>query len=219
MRTVSFYRFCSLQAHDTSMWSGLRVALLTRLGGIGVVGRIYLSHEEGVNGHCSVPDRDMFRATLGSCATELADMPLNEAVEQGPAFASRRLHVRWRPSLVNCGQHEPGLERIQTARAATLSVAEWNAELERGDALLIDARNGYESEVGRFEGSCERIGEGSHTFREQTGRILEELRAKGAQNRRVLMFCTSGIRCEKLAAILEKEGFGHLAQLDGGVTK
>ncbi len=219
MRTVSFYRFCSLRGHDSSMFSGLRMALLTRLGGMGAVGRIYLAPDEGLNGHCSVPDRDELRAALGQCAPELADMTLNEAVEQGPAFETRRLHVLWRPSLVNCGAHEPGLERIQAARAAKLAPAEWNTELESGEALLIDARNGYETEVGRMEEArCETVGKGAKTFRAQVGQIVAELRARRAEQRRVLMFCTSGIRCEKLAAILEREGFGNLAQLEGGVT-
>ncbi len=223
MRTFSFYRFCDLASHDASLLGGLRSTMLTKLGGIGVVGRIYLSRHEGVNGLCSLSDTKQFRETLGECAPELGDMPLNEALEQGPAFTSRRLHVRWRKTLVNCGAAEPGLDRIVAAaqRTATLDAASWNAELDNDKALLIDARNGYETEVGRMEGARARVvGAGAKTFRDQIEQLLEELRqAKAAETQpRILMFCTSGIRCEKLAAVLEEHGHSNVAQLGGGVT-
>ncbi len=218
MRTFSFYKFCDLSRFEPVLHGGLRSVLLSRLGDAGVLGRVYLCRSEGINGLCSASSSSVLQEALASSAPEFSQMQLNEAVEQGSAFSARRLHVRWRGSLVNCGpSNEPGLARIVQERTR-LQPRQWNEELQNPHTVLIDARNAYEAEVGRMDGvRAKTIGQGALKFRDQVQQIVQEL--DGQTDKRVLMFCTSGIRCEKLAAILEGKGFNNIAQLDGGVTK
>jgi UPF0176 protein len=92
-------------------------------------------------------------------------------------------------------------------------------ELSNEDAVLIDARNSYEVEVGRMDDvKAKIVGQGARRFRDQVEQVLTDLQRDGDANKRILMFCTSGIRCEKLAAVLENRGFNNVAQLNGGVT-
>jgi UPF0176 protein len=219
MRTFSFYKFCDLTKYEPHLYGGLRSSLLSRLGANGTLGRIYLCQSEGINGLCSVRDPLEFQDSMSACAPELSDLRLNEALEEGSAFLERKLHIRWRKTLVNCGWHnEPKLEKIVSQTSERLGPEQWNSELERDDVVLIDARNSYECEVGKMDSvKAKEVGQGAVRFRDQVDQILEEIGGE-VPNKRVLMFCTSGIRCEKLAAILESRGFNNVAHLDGGVT-
>jgi UPF0176 protein len=203
-------------------YPSLRKTLLTSFGSINAFGRVYLCRDEGINGYVSVPHVhvDQFRHSLLSSAAQFQGIKLNEAVDKGRKFT--RLHVRWRDSLVSVGAaREPGLERLQQGSGAQrLSPAEWNAALEEPETVLIDARNHYEYEVGRMEKEeTAMVGVGAETFRDQVEDVVQQLHSAKAENKQILMFCTSGIRCEKLSVILEDEGFSNLSQLEGGVTE
>lgn len=214
MRTFSFYTFQSIEAG----YPHLRRLYLDRLGlGLGCVGRIYLCRHEGVNGYVSVPSS--VSPTEFRQALELGhDLQLNEATEEGQVFS--KLHVRWRSSLVNVGrQHEPGLNRmVRGSGARRLDAQQWNQELEDPNAVLIDARNRYEIEVGQMQTRASLVGHNAERFRDQVDLVLEQLR-DGPKDRKILMFCTSGIRCEKLSVVLEEHGYQNMAQLNGGVTE
>jgi UPF0176 protein len=75
----------------------------------------------------------------------------------------------------------------------------------------LDARNDYESRVGRFKNA---ITPNIKTFREFP-KVLSEL--DGKKDKKILMYCTGGIRCEKASAFLKKEGFNNVYQLHGGI--
>lgn len=96
-----------------------------------------------------------------------------------------------------------------------ISPASWRALLEeKKRPLLLDVRNSYEWEVGRFEGAecppCETFRE----FKEYTEKLKDQVDPSSTP---VMMYCTGGIRCELYSAILKKGGFQHVYQLDGGV--
>jgi len=91
---------------------------------------------------------------------------------------------------------------------------DWNALLADPEVLLLDTRNHYEVEMGTFAGA---VDPGIVTFSDFVTYVRENL--DPARDRKVAMFCTGGIRCEKASAFLLQEGFGEVFHLKGGILK
>jgi len=91
---------------------------------------------------------------------------------------------------------------------------EWNALLADPEVLLLDTRNRYEVEMGTFAGATDPEIE---TFSEFATYVRENLDPE--KHRKIAMFCTGGIRCEKASAFLLQEGFGEVFHLKGGILK
>ena len=108
-----------------------------------------------------------------------------------------------------------GVEDIDPARAGTyVEPSDWNALISDPDVLLIDTRNDYESAIGSFDGA---IHPDTKSFREFPAYVRENL--DPAKHRKVAMFCTGGIRCEKSTAFLRQQGFDEVYHLRGGILK
>lgn len=90
----------------------------------------------------------------------------------------------------------------------------WNELLLDSDVVVVDARNDYETDIGTFPGA---IVPGTKSFRDFPAWADREM--DPAENKRVAMFCTGGIRCEKASAYLLNNGFEEVYQLDGGILK
>lgn len=99
-----------------------------------------------------------------------------------------------------------------------LSAEEWKQMLEenREDTILIDVRNDYEWVIGHFEGALKPQLDTFRKFPEYVDKLKEEYDPKKTK---VMMYCTGGIRCELYSALMKKEGFDTVYQLDGGVIK
>jgi UPF0176 protein len=93
-----------------------------------------------------------------------------------------------------------------------LTAKDWNEAIENHDPIVVDMRNHYESEIGHFE---KAILPEAETFREELPMVLEKL--KGQEDRKILLYCTGGIRCEKTSAFLKHHGFKDVNQLHGGI--
>jgi len=91
---------------------------------------------------------------------------------------------------------------------------EWNALIADPEVLVLDTRNLYETEVGTFVGA---VDPGIETFSEFVTFVRERL--DPAKHRKVAMFCTGGIRCEKASAFMRQEGFGEVYHLKGGILR
>jgi UPF0176 protein len=91
---------------------------------------------------------------------------------------------------------------------------EWNALIADPEVLVLDTRNQYETEVGTFAGA---VDPGIENFSEFVTYVRENLDPE--KHRRVAMFCTGGIRCEKASAFMLQEGFGEVYHLKGGILK
>jgi UPF0176 protein len=91
---------------------------------------------------------------------------------------------------------------------------EWNALIADPEVLLLDTRNHYETELGTFAGATDP---GIETFSDFVTYVRENL--DPAKHRKVAMFCTGGIRCEKASAFMLQEGFGEIYHLKGGILK
>lgn len=206
--TLSFYRYLAIDSPEA-----FRDRLRGQLAALDVRGRVYVARE-GVNAQLDLPRerlaalRELLDATPG-----LADLRLNLARDAaGLPTSFRKLIVRTREKIVADGLDDAAFD---PADAGThLDAASFNALAARPDAVVVDMRNHYESEVGHFDGALRPPVD---TFRESLP-VVEELLAEH-RDRPVLMYCTGGIRCEKASAWLRHRGFADVYQLDGGIIE
>ena len=109
-----------------------------------------------------------------------------------------------------------GVEGIDPKRVVGTYVKakDWNDLISDPEVLLIDTRNDYEVEIGTFEGA---VNPKTETFREFPQYVKEHL--DPSKHKKVAMFCTGGIRCEKSTAYLKEQGFEEVYHLEGGILK
>ena len=201
-QTLSFYRYC--QIDDPG---GLREELFQILESQEVLGRVFLA-SEGVNGQISVP-KPNFLALKSVLEKIWPGLPLKTAVEEAsPSFI--KLVVKVRKKVVADGLDAGDYD--MSDRGQHLNAAQWNEAISSPESVIVDMRNYYESEVGRFEGAvCPDV----DTFREQIPMVKDLLLEQ--KEKKILLYCTGGIRCEKTAAYLRKNGFQDVNSLDGGI--
>ncbi len=202
-KTVSFYRYVKIENP-----SKLRDDLYLNWNSLKVFGRIYLA-EEGVNAQISVPEHnwDTFVKNVFSY-TYFKDVPFKIAIEDdGKSFF--KLTIKVREKIVADGLDS--CEYDVTNVGKHLTAKQWNDAIEKG-ATVVDMRNHYESEIGRFKGA---ICPDSETFKEELPKVKQIL--KGQEEKQVLLYCTGGIRCEKASAYLKHHGFNDVNQLHGGI--
>ena len=109
-----------------------------------------------------------------------------------------------------------GVENIDPLQSVGRYVkpSEWNALISDPEVTLIDTRNDYEVQIGTFQNA---VNPNTETFREFPEYVSKEL--DPAKHKKVAMFCTGGIRCEKSTAYLKSEGFENVYHLQGGILK
>ena len=201
--TVSFYRYVTIDNPKK-----MRDTLFERWNELGCLGRIYFAHE-GINAQMSVPEHhwDTFVTELHTIR-EFRDIPFKIGVEQGESFWKLTMKVKKQIVADGLTMNDYNIENVGTH----LSAQEFNEAMEDPDTLVVDMRNHYESEIGHFTGAlCHRV----DTFREQLPLVAKDIADK--KDRKVLLYCTGGIRCEKASAYLKHKGFKDVNQLHGGV--
>jgi UPF0176 protein len=137
------------------------------------------------------------------------DMPFKIDEHDGHAF--KRLSVRPRKEIVTWRLDEE-VDPSQVT-GAHLSPKEFNEHLKRDDVIVIDGRNEFEYDLGHFRGA---IRPKVNTTREFPEWVRENLSKH--KDKKIITYCTGGIRCEKLTSFLISEGFEDVAQLDGGIV-
>lgn len=189
-----------------------RDALYQLFTALNVFGRVYLAHE-GINAQISVPASNVetFRAQLYAFDPALEGLRLNIALDDdGKSFWVLRMKVRDR--IVADGIDDPLFDASNVGEY--LQAAEVNAMLDDPDALFIDMRNHYEYEVGHFENALEIPAD---TFREQLPKAVEMMQAH--KDKKIVMYCTGGIRCEKASAWMKHNGFNKVWHIEGGIIE
>lgn len=205
-RTLSFYRYVRLKNP-----AFFRDHLYGLFAETGVLGRVYVA-PEGVNAQISVPEHRFadFKTALETIDF-FQNMRLNVGVEAaGKSFFT--LAVKVRPKIVADGIDDPGFDPGQTG--LHLDAEAWNRLLAEPDTVVVDMRNHYESEVGHFR---DALTPPVATFRDELPYVAELLAEQ--KDRKILMYCTGGIRCEKASAYLRYRGFENVFQLDGGIIE
>ncbi|WP_001144617.1 rhodanese-related sulfurtransferase, partial [Escherichia coli] len=205
--TISFYKYFHIADPKAT-----RDALYQLFTALNVFGRVYLAHE-GINAQISVPASNVktFRAQLYAFDSALDGLRLNIALDDdGKSFWVLRMKVRDR--IVADGIDDPHFDASNVGEY--LQAAEVNAMLDDPDALFIDMRNHYEYEVGHFENALEIPAD---TFREQLPKAVEMMQAH--KDKKIVMYCTGGIRCEKASAWMKHNGFNKVWHIEGGIIE
>ena len=172
-----------------------------------VLGTIILA-EEGINATIAGPRQgvDNVLAFLRS-DERLAGMPHRECPTNRITF--HRLRIILRPEIVTLG--DPSINP-NDAVGEYVEPEDWNDVISDPDVTVIDTRNDYEIEIGTFKGAIDPKTEVFGEWDAYVKKNLIDLKKK-----KVAMFCTGGIRCEKASAHLLKEGFGTVYHLKGGI--
>ncbi len=204
--TLSFYRYVKISEPQN-----LRDTLFTEWKELNVLGRTYLA-QEGINAQISVPKENWKKFVEKLYAhKEFEDIPFKIAVEEKD-YSFYRLTIKVKDKIVADGLND---EFFDPSKVGThLSAEEFNQFLENEDSIVIDVRNHYESEVGHFESA---ICPDADTFREELP-MIEKI-AKENSEKKILLYCTGGIRCEKTSAYLKHIGHEKVYQLKGGIIQ
>ena len=201
---AALYKFVRLEDHEA-----LREPLLTLMMDSDVRGTLLLANE-GINGTISGP-RAGINAVLDWLRSDarLADLEHKESFHDEHPFL--RTKVKLKKEIVTMGVE--GIDPNRTV-GTYLSPEQWNEVISDPETILIDTRNDYEVEVGTFKGA---INPHTQTFREFPDYVKDTL--DPAKHKKVAMFCTGGIRCEKSTAYLKEQGFEEVYHLKGGILK
>lgn len=205
--TISFYKYFNINDPQT-----FRDEMYVKFLELNVFGRIYIA-QEGINAQISVPESnfEQFKETLYNFSPELDGLRLNIAIDDdGKSFWVLKMKVR--SKIVADGIDDPNFNPSHIG--TYLKADQVNEMMERGDTIFVDMRNHYEYEVGHFENALEVP---SDTFREQLPMAVEML--KDHRDKKIVMYCTGGIRCEKASAYLRHKGFENVYHVEGGVIE
>lgn len=201
---AAFYHFAALADPGA-----LRAPLQRLCTESGIKGSILLA-PEGINGTVAGPAHSVHQL-LG----RLRSLPGLERLEHKTSYADeppfRRMKVRLKREIVTLG-----IDGVDpTARVGTYVPPQaWNALISDPDVLLIDTRNRYEYEIGTFRNALDP---GTDSFRDFPEFVRRKLRPH--RQRRLALFCTGGIRCEKATSYLLQQNFETVYHLQGGILK
>ena len=201
-KIAAFYHFVKIE--DPGL---LQQSLLARLEADGIKGTILVAGE-GVNGTIAgtVDAVDSFLAWL---AQDSRFAGLRHKASWAGSQPFHRTRVKLKREIVTLGVTD--LDPAKTP-GTYVHPRDWNQLISDPDLLLIDTRNDYEVEIGTFEGA---VNPRTSTFREFPDFVARSL--DPSKHRKVAMFCTGGIRCEKSTAYLKSRGFDEVYHLEGGI--
>lgn len=203
--TASFYKYI-----DISVPNELRDELYEVWNKMGVFGRVYIA-DEGINAQVSIPQpnweifkksvlsNDLFRGII-----------IKKAIQEGSSFYKLKIKVRKELVAYDVPKESYDMRKV----GKHLTASDYNLAIESKDSTVVDMRNYYESEIGRFENAIIPDVETSKELLPEVKKLL-----KGKENEKILLYCTGGIRCEKASSYLIKNGFNDVNQLQGGIIQ
>ena len=205
--TLSFYKYARISNPQE-----FRDQLFIKWNSLDVLGRIYVA-TEGINAQLSLPAENFenFKTHLDSIDF-LENVRLNIAVEQDN-MSFLKLKVKVRDKIVADGLNDDTFD--VTNKGIHVNAEMFNDLIEDENTVLVDMRNHYESEIGHFKNA---VTPDVDTFRESLDIIEDDLKAH-KEDKKLVMYCTGGIRCEKASAYFKHKGFKNVYQLEGGIIE
>lgn len=185
-------------------------ALRTAMAANEACGTLILA-PEGINGTIAAPSRPQLDAVLETirAMTGFANIEVKFSTAAGKPFG--KMKVKLKPEIVTLRQ--TGVD--PTTQVGTYVEGEdWNRLLEDPDVVVIDTRNTYEYEIGTFKGAIDPKTNIFCEFPEYVTKHLDP-----ARHKKIAMFCTGGIRCEKASSYMLSRGFETVFHLKGGILK
>jgi UPF0176 protein len=205
---AAFYQFAALPD-----FRELREPLRAICAGLGLKGSVLLAHE-GINGTVAGDAEaigtlveELRAGTLFGGRLDNLELKFSHAA----AMPFARLKIRLKKEIVTLGD-----AAVDPTRQVGTYVepADWNALISAPDTLVIDTRNAFEVAMGTFEGAVDPGIRSFGQFKEFAAERLDP-----AKHRKIAMFCTGGIRCEKASAYLLAQGFSEVYHLKGGILR
>lgn len=202
--TCAMYKFVALPHFES-----LRQPLLDTMNDNQVFGTLLLA-SEGINGTVSST-----RVGIDNLLAWLDQQPGLENIDRKESYDSKipfyRTKVKLKKEIVTMGVE--GIDPKETA-GTYVQPEDWNTLIADPDVVVVDTRNDYEVKIGTFKNA---IAPKTTTFREFPEWSKENLDPN--RDKKVAMFCTGGIRCEKSTAFLKEQGFDEVYHLQGGILK
>ncbi len=201
---AALYKFAKLPDYQT-----IQPKLLETCVRLGIKGTLLLA-EEGINGTVA-GTREAIDQMLAYIKADprLADLEHKESYAIEMPFY--RMKVRLKKEIVTMGVPDIDPNKVVGTYVAP---EDWNALISDPDVILIDTRNDYEYDIGTFKGAVDPH---TTTFREFPEYVAQNLDPN--KHKKVAMFCTGGIRCEKASAFMVQQGFAEVYHLQGGILK
>jgi UPF0176 protein len=207
LKVAAFYQFAALPDFR-HLREPLRVICLD----LGLKGSVLLA-PEGINGTVAGPsDRidalvaELWHGTLFGGRLDNLELKFSRSSE----MPFQRMKVRLKKEIVTLGAAVDPTRQVGTY----VEPADWNELIAAPDTLVIDTRNEFEVAMGTFEGAVDPGLRSFGQFKEFTEQKLDP-----AKHRKIAMFCTGGIRCEKASAYLLAHGFDEVYHLKGGILR
>jgi len=201
-KVAAFYQF-----RPVPDAAALRGEVEVLCAGAGVFGTVIVA-PEGINGTLAGP-----AAGIGAVMAALAQKfpGLNIKYSRAGEAHFDRLKVKHKPEIVTLGRAEAD---PLTRTGTYVAPADWHAVLDDPEMVVIDTRKGFEARMGTFPGA---LNTGLESFRAFPDFVAARLNPE--KHRKIAMFCTGGIRCEKAGAYLLAAGFAQVFQLHGGILR
>jgi UPF0176 protein len=207
-RVAAFYQFAALPD-----FRELREPLRAVCAGLGLKGSVLLAHE-GINGTLAGQPEAIAALVEELQCGALFDGRLKNLelkFSHAAAMPFQRLKIRLKKEIVTLGDgHTDPTRQV----GVYVAPADWNALIAGPDTLVIDTRNAFEVAMGTFPGAVDPGIRSFGQFKDFAARHLDP-----AKHRRIAMFCTGGIRCEKASAYLLARGFAQVYHLRGGILR
>ena len=200
----ALYKFVTLENYEA-----MRQPLLDAMLENHIKGTLLLA-AEGINGTISGP-REGIDNLLAYLNADVRINPVSSKESLHDDAPFYRTKVKLKKEIVTLGVE--GIDPLKTV-GTYVKPQEWNTLISDPDVTVIDTRNDYEIEIGTFKHA---IDPKTQTFREFPEYVKEHL--DPSKNKKVAMFCTGGIRCEKSTAYLKEQGFDEVYHLEGGILQ
>jgi UPF0176 protein len=207
-KVAAFYQFAALPD-----FRRLRDPLRALCAGLKLKGSVLLAHE-GINGTLAGSTEAISELVNALRNGDLFDGRLDHLelkFSTASAMPFQRLKIRLKKEIVTLGDRETDPTRQV---GIYVDPADWNDLIAAPDTLLIDTRNAFEVAMGTFEGAVDPGIKSFGQFKDFAARHLDP-----GKHRKVAMFCTGGIRCEKASSYLLSRGFTEVYHLKGGILK
>ena len=203
-RVLLFYKYVKIEDPETVVQEHLQACKE-----IGLKGRIFIG-TEGINGTCSgtIEQTNQYMEMMNN---DERFKNITYKIDEEDSHAFKKMHVRVREQIVNLSLEDDIDPNRLTGNY--LKPEEFLQHMQDEDASILDARNDYEYDLGHFRGA---IRPDIRTFRELPEWVREN--REMFEGKKILTYCTGGIRCEKFSGWLVREGFENVHQLEGGIV-
>ncbi|MFT5421821.1 MAG: UPF0176 protein [Candidatus Endobugula sp.] len=201
---AALYRFVSLPDYEA-----LREPLLDKCISEGITGTLLLA-AEGINGTVA-GTRESIDTLLAYLREDSRFVDIDDKESFYAEMPFYRMKVKLKREIVTMGVE--GIDPNQVV-GTYVEPQDWNALISDPEVTVVDTRNYYEYAIGTFAGADDP---NTTTFREFPDYVKNNLTPE--KNKKVAMFCTGGIRCEKSTAYLKEQGFNEVYHLKGGILK